>query len=164
VRYAAYGSNLHPLRLRKRVPSAELIACVGVPNWQLRFHKKGKDGSGKCNIVPADGSVYFAVFEIAADDKPRLDGAEGLNIGYNEISIDFPDHGRCFSYTAAESHIDKRLIPYAWYKELVIVGLEYHRLPSEYVDSVRAVEYQIDANHARHEKNMAIVMKARNGS
>lgn len=44
----AYGSNLHPLRLRKRVSTANLIGIVEMQGYQLAFHKRSTDESGKC--------------------------------------------------------------------------------------------------------------------
>jgi hypothetical protein len=33
VLYAAYGSNLHPLRLAARAPSAALLGTCALPGW-----------------------------------------------------------------------------------------------------------------------------------
>ena len=162
--YAAYGSNLHPRRLRGRVSSAKLIRCFASPNWRLRFHKRSVDGSAKCNIVPSDQSVYFAIFDIDAEEKPLLDGVEGLNKGYEETTIVFPEYGECFTYVASKSHIDEGLMPYSWYKELVLVGLEYHQVPVEYLETIRAIEHQVDTDKRRREEKMALVASLRNGT
>lgn len=168
--YAAYGSNLHPVRLRKRVPSAELIGFAVVANWELRFHKRGSDGSGKCNIVPAtDDSVCFAIFRIEPRERSLLDKVEGLGKGYDETTIVIPGYGECFAYTARDSHIDDRLTPYTWYKELVLAGLSYHfsqhdiehESHRKYIERVLAVGAYRDENAARHEENMALVERAR---
>ena len=44
--YAAYGSNLHPGRLQKRVDSARLEGTAFVADLSLTFDKRGVDGSG----------------------------------------------------------------------------------------------------------------------
>jgi hypothetical protein len=164
MRYAAYGSNLHPLRLRKRAPSARFLAATTIPGWSLEFHKRGRDGSGKCNIVAAETSVLFALFDIDANDRPKLDAAEGLNLGYEEITMDTGNFGRCFCYVASNTHIDDELKPFSWYKELVIAGLEYHQASTKYLQRVQSIEHIPDDNEARHRENMAIVAEARNGS
>ena len=164
MRYAAYGSNLHPHRLRKRVPSATLVAAVTIPGWSLEFHKHSSDGSGKCNIVRADQSVLFAVFDIDASEKSKLDAAEGLNFGYEEKTIEIDGFGLCFCYVASESHIQENLQPYSWYKELVIVGLEHHRASPEYLERVRSTDHTTDNDRERHNDNMAIVAEARDGT
>ncbi len=164
MRYAAYGSNLHPRRLCKRVPSATLVAVVTVPGWTLEFHKRSSDGSGKCNIVSAGQSIFFALFDIDASDKSKLDRAEGLNYGYEEKSIEIEGFGQCFRYAASESHIQENLQPYSWYKELVIVGLEHHQASPEYLARVRSIDHITDNDRERHNENMAIVAAARNST
>jgi hypothetical protein len=161
MRYAAYGSNLHPLRLQERVPSATLLTCIRVPNWQLQFHKRGQDGSGKCSIARAGQSVYFAIYDMDETEKPALDRAEGLNLGYEQTLINIPRHGDCFAYVASPSHVQERLKPFSWYKQLVLVGIEYHRLPAAYLRAVQAVEPLLDPDTRRHERNMKLVASAR---
>lgn len=80
LHYLAYGSNLHPLRLMERVPSARLIGVTEITGYQLRFHKRGKDGSAKCDLCWSDdrkSSVFGAIYRIASNEKPILDRAEG---------------------------------------------------------------------------------------
>jgi len=161
MRYAAYGSNLHPLRLQERVPSAKLLTCVNVPNWQLLFHKRGQDGSGKCSIVRAGQSVYFAIYEMDETDKPTLDRAEGLNFGYEQTVLNIPALGECFAYIASQTHVEERLKPFSWYKELVLVGVEHHRLPAEYLRTVQAVESIRDPDNHRHNLHMSLATRAR---
>ena len=164
MRYAAYGSNLHPLRLAKRVPSARFVAATAIPGWSLEFHKRGRDGSGKCNIVAAEQSVLFALFDIDTNERPILDATEGLILGYEEMTIDAGDFGRCFCYVASATHIDDKLKPFSWYRELVIAGLEHHQAPTEYLQRVRSIEHIPDDDEARYRENMAIVAEARKSS
>ena len=164
MRYAAYGSNLHPHRLRMRVPSATLVTAVTAPGWSLKFHKQSSDGSGKCNIVRTDQSVLFALFDIDGSEKTKLDRAEGLNYGYEEKFIEIVGFGHCFCYVASESHIQENLRPYSWYKELVIVGLEHHQASPEYLERIRSIDHTTDKDRERHNENMAIVAEARNGT
>nr|MDQ2697092.1 gamma-glutamylcyclotransferase [Pseudomonadota bacterium] len=85
LKYFAYGSNLHPLRLRERVPSATVLGVAELAGWRLRFHKRGQDRSGKCNIIPTGRSgdrVIGVIYAMAAADKDKLDAAEGLGKGY----------------------------------------------------------------------------------
>ena len=156
-RYAAYGSNLHPVRLVQRVPSARLIDTARVPGFDLRFHKKSIDGSAKCDIVEAASEIHVAVFEILLEEKPLLDKVEGLGIGYDEMQIAVPGAGNCWTYTAAESHVDPTLIPYTWYKAMVLLGCEFNNFPDRYTQKVREVEDQRDQDRQRHEENSLLV-------
>ena len=55
-------------------------------------------------------------------------------------------------------------MPYSWYKELVLVGLEYHQVPVEYLETIRAIEHQVDTDKRRREEKMALVASLRNGT
>src|SRR5215472_14345628 len=96
ILYFAYGSNMDTTRLRYRAPSCRFHFVARLQNFQLRFHKRSNDGSGKCNAfytgTPSD-TVFGAVYEISLEEKPTLDRAEGLGRGYNEqrSSVHSPD-------------------------------------------------------------------------
>lgn len=140
--YIAYGSNLHPLRLRKRCQSADLIATGRLRQRQLAFHKRGVGQSGKCNALKTsdpNAAVWVAIFRIAESDKPNLDKAEGLGHGYHEENLDVEVGERVIhgtAYIADDDAIDDHLIPFDWYKEMVRLGAEYHDFPQEYRDSM----------------------------
>ena len=138
MRYAAYGSNLHPLRLAERIASARLVTTAFLPDWSLRFHKRSIDESGKCSIFPGGDGIHVAIFDISAADKRILDRIEGLGAGYSEVVLSIPELGDCASYVAERSHIDASLIPYDWYRELVLAGARFHDFPADYVDRIRS--------------------------
>jgi hypothetical protein len=77
----AYGSNLHPVRLRKRVPSCRKLGTVRLEGYKLAFHKRSRDGSGKGNALktgdPRDVLLGVA-YSIPVSEKGDLDDAEGL--------------------------------------------------------------------------------------
>lgn len=164
MRYAAYGSNLHPLRLRDRIPSAQFIATGYLPNWSLCFHKRSKDRSAKCNILDGDDGVHFALFEISQKDKITLGKIEGVGFGYSEISLSIPDFGDCLSYIAETSHIDNSLRPYDWYKEFVVVGARFHGFPDEYLKRIESIRTICDPNSDRRDKEWETVERVRAGS
>ena len=51
IKYFAYGSNLHPQRFQERVPSGKFLALAALTRHTLLFHKRGQDGSSKCNAL-----------------------------------------------------------------------------------------------------------------
>ena len=120
LNYLAYGSNLHPMRLMERVPSAQLIGSTEIAGYELAFHKKSKDGSGKCNLFQIDEdskSVFGAVYQIDVTEKPALDEAEGNGSGYLDAQVSVTSDGNthtCFTYFAQQSHIVDHLKPYHW--------------------------------------------------
>ena len=160
--YCAYGSNLHPLRLRARAPSAELLGSAPVSGWELRFHKRSVDGSAKCNIVPSaakSGTVCVAVFRLDAADLQRLDGVEGVGFGYDHFELAVPDFGTVLTYRAADSHIDDQLRPYPWYKAYVLAGCEYHRFAEGYLRRIKDHPENEDLDLARSQQHMARIRR-----
>ena len=164
MRYAAYGSNLHPLRLSERISSAKLIGTSFLPDWSLRFHKRSLDKSGKCNIISGRSGIHIAIYDISIADKTSLDKIEGLGSGYVEISLAVPDIGECNSYAAEDSHIDNTLDPYDWYKELVLIGARAHNFPVEYIDKIDAVIARQDLDSRRSADRWTTVEKVRTGT
>lgn len=163
IRYAAYGSNLHPMRFSARIPSAKLLGKALLKNKALRFHKISKDGSGKCNIIDDDKRhIFAAIYELHSDEKPILDSIEGVGQGYRTEEFKLDEFGSCFTYIAQESHIDDSLNPYTWYKELVLVGCMNLKFPSYYVEEIYDVDANVDLDSQRHSVHMELVRRAKN--
>ena len=142
--YAAYGSNLHPDRLRAadRCPSAKLIGTCVITGWLLAFHKRSTDGSVKCDAKRTgqqSDELRLAVFIIPKSQENDLDRAEGLNNGYNKDQIQVPMGGK--NLIAKIYVADKKSIvtdtPYEWYKQMVLLGAKYHNFPTSYTGSIR---------------------------
>jgi gamma-glutamylcyclotransferase len=161
--YLAYGSNLHPMRLWERIHSAEFVASTSLQGYRLMWHKRGQDGSGKCNLHytghDADCALV-AVFRIARHHEVDLDRFEGSGQGYRNSSIEIELNGsdlECFTYFAEAAYIDDQLQPFAWYKQLVLQGAHYHRFPSSYLADIEAVPDQQDLDTERHIRHVQLV-------
>ncbi len=146
-RYFAYGSNMATERLRGRAPSARPLGRGRLLDHRLRWHKLGKDGSGKCDVAfTGAGSahaVWGVVFEIDVAEKPLLDAAEGLGIGYAEQRVSIiVAGGECsaLTYQAMPDKLDKALRPRPWYKDYVLHGAREHGLPADYILELAKVE------------------------
>ena len=161
MRYAAYGSNLHPVRLGERLPSARLLGTGHLPDWSLRFHKLSLDASGKCSIVPGNEGVHFAIFDISDDDKHELDRIEGVGSGYAATSLHIPSFGDCATYVAEASYVDDALRPYDWYREFVLAGAAYHDFPADYVARIAAVRAIPDPDIERRARQWALAERIR---
>ncbi len=111
--YVAYGSNLHPIRIQQRTPSAQLLGTAVIAHHFLNFHKRGyTDFSGKCNIVACHSStVYVAVYNIPLAEMTSLDLHEGVGSGYDRALISVDGFGDCVTYVAAAAHINEALSP-----------------------------------------------------
>ena len=158
--YFAYGSNLHLNRLRARVPSAEPVTAWPLDGYDLRWHKRGRDGSGKCDCFRTDrptDRVHGVIYSLSSDEKPALDAAEGLGVGYDLIWLGMGEYDKVFTYVARRDQIDDVLAPYVWYRQFVIDGARQHSLPAGYVDRLASVSALEDPDRERHALNIDIL-------
>jgi gamma-glutamylcyclotransferase (GGCT)/AIG2-like uncharacterized protein YtfP len=130
--YFAYGSNLHPLRLARRLVAPRLVGSARLDGWVLDFAKRGRDGSGKCRIVPGLGCVHGALYALDAADKRRLDAIEGVGRGYACAWVELPRFGRVSTYVAMPGATSPALLPFDWYLGIVLAGAEFHGFPASY--------------------------------
>jgi gamma-glutamylcyclotransferase len=163
LHYFAYGSNLHPARLRARIPSAEFVEVAVLPDRSLRFCKRSEDGSAKCTLLPELGSRAFgAVYRVEEKDKLLLDRIEGLGRGYDEAWQWLPlSDGvvRVFHYVANDDYDDRSLQPYHWYKHLVLAGARQHGFPGPYlgaIEKVRSIDDPDPGRRARNDEVLAL--------
>jgi gamma-glutamylcyclotransferase len=153
----AYGSNMLSCRIQERCPSARALGVAELHGHELKWHKRSKDGSGKCDVVQAKDEkriVYGVLFEIAESEKRALDKAEGLGNGYEEKQVQVVFEGKPRAATLyAATNTDSAFKPYTWYKAFVVAGAKEHKLPSEYIRQLEAVEAIQDSDSKRHESN-----------
>lgn len=156
----AYGSNMCSRRLQQRVPSARALGPGTLAGHRLAWHKKGRDGSAKCDLVetgdPAD-QAWGVLFVIASAEKPALDRAEGLGHGYLEKTVQIASAGTAvpaFVYCATD--IDTTLRPFDWYRALVLAGAREHGLPLSCVRGIQAVAAVADADIERARRHFAL--------
>lgn len=152
--YFAYGSNMSSRRLRHRVPSARVLDTAVLAGHRLAWHKKGTDGSGKCDIPAAgdDDVVYGVLYAIDPAHKPRLDRAEGLGVSYEIKHVDLWRLGRDEPATALTYYairIDPTYVPYDWYRDHVLIGAREHGLPGRYIRRIESVPTREDADARR---------------
>ncbi len=159
--YFAYGSNLLSARLRERTPSASPVGVARLLQYELRWHKAGKDGSGKCDVVHVPGSaghVQGVVYQIALQEKSALDAAEALGVGYaeREIEVHLVDKSvRSWAYMALQ--VDPSVVPFDWYKALVVAGAKEHGIESNYVRALESVTAKSDPDPSRAEHHLRLL-------
>lgn len=146
--YFAYGSNMFSKRMLERIPEAvfDEIACLS--GWRLVWDKISKDGSGKANLQKEEnGKVWGVVYRIPAEKTSKLDKVEG---GYQRIDVEVQlrnqDKRLVFTYVSEKR--DANLVPYAWYKALVLEGAQEHSLPNEYIELIKQVVAKPNPRHA----------------
>lgn len=110
----------------------------------------------------SDG-IYVAIFEISAEDKLALDKIEGLGSGYSELVLTIPELGDCASYAAQTSYIDDALVPYDWYKELVLMGAHFHGFPDDYLKQIISQPACQDPDPDRRARRWEVVQMIKDG-
>lgn len=164
VEYFAYGSNLLPARLLRRVPSARAIGPAVLSGYRLSFHKRGADQSGKCNaFYTGDMRDYVigVIYELSETDRPVLDRVEGPGYATVGINVTMGDGTlSAFAYVARPTHIEHDLVPFDWYRDFVLAGARHHGLDEAYIGRIEAIHAQSDPDTVRSEENRAILRDA----
>ena len=160
--YFAYGSNLWLPRLRQRVPGVRPVAPARAMGYELRWHKRGRDGSGKCSVTLGEpGSVvHGALFHVPRRERHLLDTVEGLGCGYEEVTLEVELGGRCteaWTYRAEPEWVEDALRPFVWYRALVLAGAEALGFPEPYVERLRRVEALEDPDGERAARNLRLL-------
>lgn len=166
----AYGSNLHRARIEARVKIQSIVGTIVLPDWGLRFHKIGADGSGKCNLIQALGeTAYGLVYAFSAEDKSRLDEIEGVGNGYEDVALPLDTLSidsarlrgdeRVVAYLAVESDINDDLLPYDWYHGFVRLGAQRCGFPPTYLAHIDSFTHCADPDESRRAVNLGILAR-----
>jgi gamma-glutamylcyclotransferase len=165
IYYVAYGSNLHPVRIEERVPSAQALGVVELLGMKLAFHKRSIDKSGKCLLYTKQeppAMAYGVLYAIDPNHKGDLDRAEGSGNGYFAKQVTVPLGGQdyqAFIYMASSSHINTSLDPYHWYKNLVLAGAHFHNFPKDYIALIESNNSIEDQDSKRRQKNEDLLIQ-----
>ena len=149
---------------RGGVARAVTITTWELTGWRLSFDKRGFDGSAKATIAPTDAGrdlVHAAIFELDLHDKPALDRIEGVNRGYHTHVLSLPGLGEVHTYKADTEFQDGSLVPFRWYRDLVLHGARYHAFPPAYVEDIAAVPVIEDPDDARQREHDDILAAMR---
>jgi hypothetical protein len=154
-------------RLRQRMPSCRALGIATLPDHELRFHKRSRDKSAKCNAFAGgnNGRVIGVLFSFAPAERVRLDEAEGVGSGYEHATVTVIDqNGRrqeVLTYRATPDYIDDSFKPYSWYKDLVLAGGTEHGLPLAYVAAcIQSVDAIEDPDPTRDKRERAVLGNA----
>ncbi len=162
VLYFAYGSNMSLARLCARVPGAVPLGQRRLAGHTLRFHKRGADGSAKCDALFTgrdNDAVLGMLYAVHVTGKAVLDEIEGLGRGYDEKQVELTcSRGtRSLATTYVATAIDEALLPFDWYLQHVLAGARDAGLPADYVHcTIEAVLAVGDPNARRSALEFAI--------
>lgn len=151
--YFAYGSNMDPIQMRRRCPSARFVAIACLADHRLAFSRRStRRRSGVADVVPAaGGAVWGIVYRLlSVRDIQVLDAAEGFR----------PDRRRAQGYvretrlvdlgadaamsTMVNIYIAQRQksppLPTTAYIAHLTRGAEHWGLPQEYAAMLEGIE------------------------
>lgn len=81
--YAAYGTNLDPLRMAERCPHSPLRTTGWLVGWRLTFggEEHGWDGALATIVQDPFEQVFVALYDVTPEDEKCLDGWESADTG-----------------------------------------------------------------------------------
>jgi len=103
-------------------------------------------------------SVIGAIYSMQVNEKALLDQFEGPGYRCESMRLEIAGEARdCFVYIAEDSHIDDDLVPHCWYKNIVLLGAEFHNLPESYLEQIRQVKAATDPDEGRHRMHYELI-------
>lgn len=152
VLFFAYGANVHPRWLQRRVPEARLLGAAALPGRRLAFRKRGRDGAARSDACPSSepgAMLPGALYELPAGALQRL-GAAGAGYQVDEAQVVTPSGPRrAFVFSARPAEVEEGLLPWDWYVALLRRGAELLDLPAEHLRWLASVPVQVDADEDR---------------
>ncbi|MEC4088465.1 gamma-glutamylcyclotransferase [Pseudoalteromonas rubra] len=155
----AFGSNLTPARLQARLPAAQLLGTARLPGYTLGFRHLGQDGSAKCSIEPDDSAVacvHGVLYALTEQEIAQLDRIEGE--GYQRQGVEVIR--ACGSRLTAHCYITQQfyddLLPFSWYLEHVLRGVQHHQFPASYQQLLAKQPCTLDLDFHRARRELSI--------
>jgi len=161
IYYLAYGSNMLPRRIELRLGRCRTIGVAFLAEYALRFHKRGGDGSGKCDAFLTENSgdaLYGVVYSLSETQRETLDDFEGPGYVSRDVRVQTRSGAlTAYAYVAKPAHVDTDLLPFRWYKSIVEAGARKHDLPAHYIESIYATGALADPDADRHSHHVAMI-------
>lgn len=160
VIYFAYGANVHPGWLRRRVPEAKLIGAGLLPGYKLAFRKRGRDGAARSDACPSaePGAVLpGALYALPAGALARL-GAAGAGYHAEQVVVDTASGPReAVTWRADPAELDAGLRPWDWYVALIRAGAVMLGLPEAHLRWLERAQVAADPDRERAARARAVI-------
>jgi hypothetical protein len=152
VLYFAYGANVHPGWLRRRIPGAALVGAAALPGHRLAFRKRGRDGAARSDACPSDAqgaALPGALYRLQPEDLQRL-GAAGAGSRAEQVQVSSAGGAvTAVTWRADPSEIVDGLLPWDWYVALIRAGAVMLGLPEAHLAWLDAQPTAVDADAGR---------------
>jgi|SRR5579875_1223196 cation transport regulator ChaC len=140
VWYFAYGSNMSSAQVRSRAGEILEEKVARLDNYEVVFNKKARGGTATANIRPAQGkTVYGVLYRLTEAGLRALDRFEGVPEHYRRIEVTVVDEEgrRIPAQTYIATRVEKGLKPANHYLQIILQGAEEHKLPAEYIETLK---------------------------
>ena len=159
--YFAYGSNMSIARIQHRIPRATRISSASLAGYELKFHKAGDDGSGKCDAYQHQEATKLigVLYALRESDINSLDRIEGIGVGYNKrtVTVNLTKTQSVEAYMYVATKIDNTILPYDWYVRHVLCGAHENNLPQWYIEQkILSIDTKPDPDKQRMHRELAI--------
>lgn len=160
IPYFAYGANIHPGWLRRRIPGAIRIGPGELPGHRIAFHKRGRDGAGRSNAWrtgEAADRLPGVLYRVQIQDLERL-GAAGTGYRAEELLIEtMAGPLTALGWCAEPAEIQDGLLPWDWYLALIRAGAALQGLPQVHRRWLETVPVAVDPDRARAAIALAVI-------
>lgn len=131
--YFAYGSNLDPVQMQARCPSATPLGTARLAGWGFRISQRGY-----ATIEAAPSEVTWgALWRIADDEITDLDYAEGVHVDlYVRAELDVITNDGAVTALVYIDRYDGPGEPRVGYLERVLDGAHHFDLPLDHQDHI----------------------------
>tara|TARA_R110002111_G_scaffold57953_1_gene97927 strand:- start:50 stop:517 length:468 start_codon:yes stop_codon:yes gene_type:complete len=130
--YFAYGSNMNPARVEKRLMPFSGFEAGVLEGYRLVFNKRSTivPGAASANIEPALGERVEGLIYTLKDESgiETMDPFEGYPHRYNRKLVQIETTGRgvqSWVYIANEAYRQSGLRPASWYLNHLLAGKPY---------------------------------------
>jgi gamma-glutamylcyclotransferase len=163
MKYFAYGEKMFSPNVLKIIPGAINKGGAKIMGYRLFCHTQTQqDISGKCNILPVKdptSEVYGVLYEVTDEERCLLDKEHNLGCGAHVINLRVftlenasTEEEFAFTYVADKENVFEDLVPYSWYKEMMIEGAKENKLPEDYISFLQQMPAMQDPNIHRATK------------
>jgi hypothetical protein len=133
----------------ERIGTSRYGLIARLSGHDFRFHKIGRDGSGKADASATGESVDFVwgvLVELDGEEMATLDRFEP---GYDRSLVEVAVPGQedwcaVHTYLARPAAVDPSKLPFSWYRQLIVAGGTARGLPEEYLAGIAAMPARAD--------------------
>ena len=138
--YAAYGSNLDPIRMSQRCPHSPLQTTGWLTGWRLTFGGEDLGCDGALSTIEEDPieQVFVAVYDVTKEDVAALDGWESADTGlYRKTKVRVSTMNGELAVWAYVLDAFEGGLPSASYLGVLADAAEAADAPDDYVRALR---------------------------